>query len=90
MKHVDHTGLYIMVFIAMIASCENKEDIHDLKVMTHELLGDHAIQLDEPVEIVQQEFPLPDFCLEEYRYPRSDDQARKCFELLVEEIQGDP
>lgn len=79
----ERTGLYIMVIITMFASCSNSDDLAHIRNDIHDLQ-----EGKEPIPIVMPAIALPDFCLREYQYPRSDEQARKCFELLVEEIQG--
>lgn len=78
MNYVERPGLYIMVIVTMFASCNASDKLDRLER-----------ELDrEPVPIVMPAIALPDFCLREYQYPRKDEEARKCFELLVEEIQG--
>ena len=92
-SHTARGGLYIMVAVSMFASCNASDKLDRLERKVNEWPSVVVTPVEPRPEppysgIVQTHIEIPDYCLNEYQYPRSQSQSRKCFEFLVEELQG--
>ena len=95
MSSVSREGLYIMVAVSLFASCSASDKLDRIE----RKMNDWPNVVVTPVEprntnepnqypgIVQTQIEIPDYCLTEYQYPRSQEQTRRCFEHLIEELR---